>query len=132
LAQLLTATSATLVIDNQKNGIRGQCIHHQFTGLPTSLVRSLAYRLYHIMSTFGHNQSLSILEVDGSLAHFFAFHINAAVKQAVAKQGLLSHGFILRDVSSHPLRADGVMALKLHGYDRDTIKKWAAAFDLRR
>jgi hypothetical protein len=126
LAQLLTATSATLVIDNQKNGIRGQCIHHQCTGLPTSPVRSVAYRVFHIMSTFGPDQTISISAYplhDGSLAHVFASHINAAVKQAVTSIGLLSHGFILRNVSSHSLRAGGAMALKLHGYDRDTIKK---------
>ena len=126
LPQLLTATSATLVINNQKNGLRGQCIHHQCSGLPTSPVRSLAYRVHHIMSHFDMNQTLSISayrQSDGSLAHVCASHINAAVKQAVASLGLLSHGFILKEVSSHSLRAGGAMALKLHGYDRDTIKK---------
>ena len=37
--------------------------------------------------------------------------------------GLIAKGFNLQDVSSHSLRAGGAMALKLHGYDRDTIKK---------
>ena len=126
LSQLLKATSATLVIDNQKNGIRGQCIHHQCTGHGNSPVKSLAHRVHHIMSSFGNNQSTCLsayLGRDGSQQHVQASDINRAVKIAVAQLGLIAKGFNLSDVSSHSLRAGGAMALKLHGYDRDTIKK---------
>ena len=126
LDELLTATSATLVIDNQKNGIRGQCIHHHCNGLSTSPVKSLAHRVHHIMDNFNNNQSLCISayrQQDGTVGHVHSSHINAAVKQAAAHLGLPAQGFALSAVSSHSLRAGGAMALKLHGYDRDTIKK---------
>ena len=126
LSQLLKATSATLVIDNQKNGIRGQCIHHQCSGNANSPVKSLAHRVHHIMSNFDNNQSTCLsayLALDGSQQHVLASDINHAVKRAVAQLGLIAKGFNLTDVSSHSLRAGGAMALKLHGYDRDTIKK---------
>ena len=126
LSQLLKATTATLVVDNQKNGIRGQCIHQQCNGLATSPVKSLAHRVHHIMSNFENNSTLPLSaykDPQGNLQHIFSSDINAAVKSAVANLGLIAQGFQLTDVSSHSLRAGGAMALKLHGYDRDTIKK---------
>lgn len=126
LTRLLQATSATLTIDNQKNGHRGQCIHHQCSGLANSPVKSLAYRVHHIMSNFNNNQSTCLSAyrtTDGAAHHVLASDINQSVKLAVGQLGLTSCGYRLSDVSSHSLRAGGAMALKLHGYDRDTIKK---------
>ena len=125
LNRLLTATSVTLTIDNQKNGIRGQCIHHQCTGLDTSPVKSLAHRVHHIMSNSNNNTSIPISAYyrAGTCHHVLSSHINKAVKSAVSNVGLLSQGFRLQDVSSHSLRAGGATAMKLRGYDRDTIKK---------
>ena len=78
------------------------------------------------MSNFGNNQATCLsayLAHDGSQQHVLASDINRAVKLAVGQLGLIAKGFNLQDVSSHSLRAGGAMALKLHGYDRDTIKK---------
>jgi hypothetical protein len=78
------------------------------------------------MKHFKNNQATCLsayIANDGSQRHVLASDINQAVKQAVAKLGLISKGFNLTFVSSHSLRAGGAMALKLHGYDRDTIKK---------
>ena len=125
LHTLLQATSATLIIDNQKNGQRGQCIHHQCTGRHTSPVKSLAHRIHHIMTNSNNNPTtpISAYYINGTCHHVFSSHINRAVKFAAAAIGLPAQGFRLNDVSSHSLRAGGAMALKLHGYDRDTIKK---------
>ena len=125
LRELLKATSATLQIDNQKNGQRGQCIHHQCTGHADSPVKSLAHRIHHIMSNSGNKSStpISAYFQNGTCHHVLSSHINKAVKEAVDSLGLQKQGFRLNDVSSHSLRAGGAMALKLHGYDRDTIKK---------
>ena len=124
MSTLMTATT-TLIIDNQKNGQRGQCIHHHCTGLANSPVKSLAHRVHHIMS-YTTNQATPIstyFTTTGVKAHIIASDINHAVKDTVSALGLVSQGFHLRRVSSHSLRAGGAMALKLHGYDRDTIKK---------
>ena len=125
LAQLLTATTATLTIDNQKNGQRGQCIHHHCNGTPNSPIKSLAHRIAHIMAhtTNSATPISTYYTADNTMNNVFSSHINDAVKSAVTKLGLVPQGFHPRRVSSHSLRAGGAMALKLHGYDRDTIKK---------
>ena len=125
LQRLLQATTATLIIDNQKNGQRGQCIHHHCTGKANSPIKSLAHRVSHIMShTANQATPLSTYYTpDGAVHNVLASHINQAVKSAVVLLGLSKQGFHPSRVSSHSLRAGGAMALKLHGYDRDTIKK---------
>ena len=50
LHELLQADEATLRITNQKNGVRGQCIHQQCTGTELSPIKSLARRIRNIMS----------------------------------------------------------------------------------
>jgi integrase len=77
------------------------------------------------MSHSGNNTSLPISAyyTNGTCHHVYSSHINHAVKHAAAQVGLPAKGYNLKDVSSHSLRAGGAMALKLHGCDRDTIKK---------
>ncbi len=125
LHQLLKATSATLTITNQKNGIQNQSIHHQATGKPGDPIVSLAHRVHHIMSHSGNKQNtcLSAYYKQSTCHQVWSSRINKAVKLAVQNLGLTRQGFALSQVSSHSLRAGGAMALKLHGYDRDTIKK---------
>ena len=125
LQQLLQATTATLTIDNQKNGQRGQCIHQHCTGKSTSPVKSLAHRVNHIMSHTTHQSTpiSTYFTSTGSKHNIYLSHISKAVKDAVLNLGLTQQGFHPSRVSSHSLRAGGAMALKLHGYDRDTIKK---------
>ena len=50
LQELLLATHTTLTITNQKNGYRGQCIHHHCTGLTASPIKALAQHVAHIMA----------------------------------------------------------------------------------
>ena len=50
LQELLTADAATLTISNQKNGTRGELIHHETINLDTCPTNSLARRIHHIMS----------------------------------------------------------------------------------
>jgi hypothetical protein len=125
LAELLTATHATLMISNQKNGCRGQCIHHHCTGLVTSPVKALARRIAHIMS--------HTTDVDTALSTYYdlaAFpqqikpaDVNKCLKSTVISLGLERYGITRELVSSHSLRAGGAMAMSLNGIDPIVIKK---------
>ena len=125
LPELLTAAHATLRITNQKNGTRGQCIHHHCTGRITSPVKALARRIAHIMSHTANQ--------DTAISTYFDFpwlpkqvratDINSALKTSIYALGLQRFGFNRSNVSSHSLRAGGAMAMKLNGVDTVTIKK---------
>lgn len=125
---LLSADECTLRITNQKNGRKGQCIHHQCTGLPTSPIKSLARRVHHILSNGGSSESY-LCELynncNGEPTLIGQSTINSSIKAACRKMGLFEpgYGYTKKLVSSHSLRAGGAMALKLNGADRDTIRK---------
>jgi hypothetical protein len=125
LVELLTATHATLCISNQKNGTRGQCIHHHCTGLATSPVKALARRVAHILShTTNINTAISTyFEAPWHPCQITPSHINTAIKNAVTRLGLHQFGFNRTNVSSHSLRAGGAMAMQLNGIDATIIKK---------
>ena len=125
LSELLTATHATLQISNQKNGRRGQCIHHHCTGVATSPVKALAHRVAHIMQhTTNPATALSTYyDLNQQPQQITAAHINAKIKELVSQLGLARFGYNRSNVSSHSLRAGGAMAMKLNGIDSVTIKK---------
>ena len=125
LTELLQATHATLTISNQKNGVRGQSIHHHCTGLPTSPVKALARRVAHIMAhTPDINTCLSTYYDERGVAQQIRpRHVNDRLKLAVTEQGLQAHGYSPSNVSSHSLRAGGAMAMKLNGIDTIVIQK---------
>ena len=125
LSTLLTASHATLTITNQKNGRRGQSIHHECTGLLTSPVKSLARRVAHIMAhTTDSNTALSTwYHPTLGPQQIRPAHINNTVKQACTSLGLQHCGFTPDKVSSHSLRAGGAMAMHLNGCDELLIKK---------
>lgn len=125
LPVLLTATHATLRITNQKNGWRGQCIHHYCTGLPTSPIKALARRVHHILTyTSDPNTCLSTYFTAQHCPHQIRpNHVNTELKRAVCALGLPAFGITPDLVSSHSLRSGGAMAMHLNGTPTLTIKK---------
>lgn len=122
---LLQADSATLYIDNQKNGQRGSTLHHEAKRSPGSLffcpVKSLARRVHAIVSHgMPPETPLSYLSLG---RHVVASDILSAVRSAATRTGLLQNGYKLDRIGAHSLRASGAMALKLTGTPSDTIKK---------
>lgn len=125
LSKLLTATAATLHISNQKNGTRGQLIHHEASNQHNCPVRALARRISSITRhTHNLDTPISAVYTSRGWSHVLSTDINNVVKDAVTALNLTSAGFHRRLVSSHSLRAGGAMAMKLNGVDRDTIKKY--------
>lgn len=129
LCALHKATHATLCINNQKNGVRGQCITLDCNKCDTSPIRALARRIHHIVSNTPADIDVNCITIstyflkDGYPMQVTPTHISNAVKDACEALGLDEAGFTRNKVSSHSLRAGGAMALKLNGADCVTIKK---------
>jgi Phage integrase family len=111
---------------NQKNGVKGQCIHQECTGSLHSPVKSLTRRIHHIL-TNGGTATTPIFSYTHPLKvgwqSITSQHINATLKQAAGEIGLYKLGYTPNDVSSHSLRAGGAMAMHLNGVDANTIRK---------
>jgi hypothetical protein len=126
LTTLLTATEATIRMPNQKNGVKGQCIHQECTGTLYSPVKSLARRVHDILSHHG-TVTTNIFNYSHPLYTTWrtitATHINSTLKRAAGDIGLYNLGYAEGDVSSHSLRAGGAMAMHLNGIDANTIRK---------
>jgi len=122
---LLSADEATMCITNQKNGTKGQIIHHQAFDGEECPIKALARRVAHIMSHTKNVKTMlgTFFDKGGKQHHLVSNDMNQAVKRAVLELGMYDQGFTSKNVGSHSLRAGGAMAAKLNGVDRDTIKK---------
>jgi integrase len=59
----------------------------------------------------------------GNNTHVVAAEILNAVRMAARQTNLPVNGYDLTHIGTHSLRASGAMALKLNGYDKETIMK---------
>lgn len=127
LSVLQNAHSATLTITNQKNGIKGQHIHHFATKQRHCPIKTLARRVHHIMTNKGSPDDLICTYYPSTQTRKYVTSniINTAVKTAADALGLFrpDSGYTPQDVSSHSLRAGGAMAMHLNGISSETIKK---------
>jgi len=123
---LRQATSATLTINNQKNGVRNQAISHDSADDPTNPVAQLAEIVHHIRSNGGKDDDpiCTYFNEAGEKCKVTDARITAAIRRAVAGTGLTAHGYTAKLVSSHSLRAGGATALKIAGADDLTIRKY--------
>ena len=121
LATLLAATSATLTIDNQKNGQRGSTMHHDARADGFCPVKALARIVSQLLVITPEPHAPISLYAVGQ--HIIATDVTAKLRQAAASTGLFTQGYNSKRISAHSLRASGAMALKLSGASDSTIKK---------
>ncbi len=130
---IMSADSATLKLDNQKNGWKGVCIHHQTNGESYLCpIRALGRRVCHIRAnTKNTNANLSTFFVKGKPHEVNHNHISSAVKLAAAALDYPScKGIPIDRVDTHSLRCGGANALSLSGYSDREIQKmgrWRSA-----
>ena len=122
---IMTAQSATLKLDNQKNGWRGVCIHQEANGDQVACpVRALGRR-YLAIRDHSDNPKLTLSSYysKGTRQDVTDKHIRAALKLAAGALGYPSRGFPIDRIDTHSLRSGGANALSLAGYSDTQIQK---------
>lgn len=125
MEMIMTAQSATLKLDNQKNGWRGVCIHQETNGEQLACpVRALGRRYLAIRAHSDNPKlALSSYYAKGIRQDVTDKHIRAALKLAVGALGYPARGFPIDRVDTHSLRSGGANALALAGYSDTQIQK---------
>ena len=120
-AILAAASSVTLIMDNQKNGKRGDIIHQEACHADFCPVRSTAARVSAIMAL---NMPLDtpVSYVQPGI-HVQPLHILHAVRRGARTAQLTESGYTLSRIGAHSLRASGAMALWLSGHGPEAIMK---------
>jgi hypothetical protein len=120
-AELMGADAVTLFLENQKNGHKGATIHHTAVDGWFCPVKALVCRVANIASQgLGSDTPLSCASPG---IHVASQHIVKVVREAARLTGLTDHGYVLKRIGAHSLRASGAMAMKLNNVDAETIKK---------
>jgi hypothetical protein len=124
---IMTADSATLKLDNQKNGWHGVCIHHESNGQEAfHPVRALGRRVLHIRSNAPVDNSIFLSAVfqNGARHDITDKDIRAALKMAAAALHYpVTRGIPIDRIDTHSLRIGGANALSLAGYSDRHIQK---------
>lgn len=120
-ASLAAASSVTLMIDNQKNGQRGDTIHQEACASEFCPVRSIAARVSAILAqNMPLTTPLSYVQ-PGMYVH--PPDILLAVRRGARLARLEASGYQLSRIGAHSLRASGAMALWLSGHGPEAIMK---------
>ena len=125
--EIMEADSATLRLENQKNGWQGVCINHEHNDDEIfSPVRALGRRILHIRSHGGEGwQDLPISTVftKGEPKGVTDKNIRTALKLAAAALDYPARGMPIDRIDTHSLRGGGANALSLAGYSDTQIQK---------
>lgn len=131
---ILNAESATLRLENQKNGWKGVCIHQETNGDAYHCpVRALGRRFLHIRHHTKNHQAapLSSFFSNNEARHVTDKDISSALKlAAVALEYPTLKGIPIDRIDTHSLRSGGANALALCGYSDREIQKmgrWRSA-----
>ena len=121
---MLSADSATLKLDNQKNGWKGVCVHQESNGEDCP-IKALGRRVMHLREQGAPQSSfLSTFYHDGKRWDVIGEDISKALKEAAT---LLEYpetrGIPIELIDTHSLRCGGANALALSGYSDTQIQK---------
>ena len=124
--EILGASSATLKLDNQKNGWKGLCIHQEATGNAiTCPVLALAKQYIHIRdNTNDFSTPLAEYFLDDERYNLADKDVSAALKLAATiLQYPETKGIPVERVDTHSLRSGGANSLSLSVYSYTQIQK---------
>ncbi len=121
----MTAESATLKLDNQKNGWKGVFIHQEANGEAFNCpVKALACQVIHIQNGRDQKALLSAIYVEGVRYDVTGDDISKGLKMAATLLNYPStQGIPIERVDTHSLRSGGANALALSGYLDTQIQK---------
>jgi hypothetical protein len=123
--QIMSAHSATLKLDNQKNGWKGVCTHQEHNGEPVACpVRALGRRYRHIREHASDPRTLLSAYYNKGIRYDVTdCNISATLKVAALILDYPSRGFPIERIDTHSLRSGGANALSLAGYTDRQIQK---------
>ena len=121
--ELLQADSVRINIENQKNGKKGATLYHTSTNDVACPVQAAARLLRQLRGMPPDTPLGTYRTADGTHARITAKTIRTTLRHTATYQNLANAGYDYDHIGSHSLRSGGAMALKLAGYDDDTIKK---------
>ncbi len=125
-ALVLTADSATLKLDNQKNGWKGICVHQEANGEPFYCpVRALARQTLHLWDhNSGRKTLLSAFFHKGTRYDICGKDVSKGLKLAATiLQYPSTWGIPIDRIDTHSLQSGGENALALSGYLDTQIQK---------
>jgi hypothetical protein len=123
---ILSADSATLKLDNQKNGWKGVCVHQETNGEAIHCpIRALGRRVVHLRQQGAPKSSfLSTFYHEGKKYDVMGEDVSKALKLAAT---LLEYpekrGIPIELIDTHSLRCGDANALALSGYSDTQIQK---------
>jgi hypothetical protein len=125
---IMGAVGANLKIDNQKNGHKGVCIHHEANGDPMFCpVRALGRRYIHIrqhMTGTWTTPLSACWDDEGCRGDVTDKDVSRSLKLAAQTLDYpTTRGIPIQRVDTHSLRGGGANALSLNGYSDTQIQK---------
>lgn len=123
---MMTAESATLKLDNQKNGWKGVCVHQETNGeLFNCPVKALARRALHIRKNSGTSRTLLSVYYNEDIRYDVTGEdISKGLKMAATLlQYPTTRSIPIDGIDTHSLRIGGANALALSGYSDTQIQK---------
>ena len=132
---ILSANGATLKLENQKNGWKGMCVHHEPNGDKYFCpVRALGRQFIHIRDGGAPTDGATLLSAYFISGHHYNItdkNIWDALKWTGATLDYPgAKGMPLDRINTHSLRSGGANALSLSGYSEMEIQKmgqWQSA-----
>jgi hypothetical protein len=120
---LLQATGATINLENQKNGVRGACVHQATSGdKDIDPVRSLA-RLVHRIATLNPDTPLgTFLSINGRVLQASSTDITAMIRGGAIGDNLANAGYDLTRIGTHSLRSGGAINMAINGVEHAVIR----------
>lgn len=122
LHALLQADGATLYIENQKNGRKGDTLHHDAVAGEFCPVKALARRVFQLRQ-LSPLRTHPLSMYSATPQHVTPADIASALKMGALADGLPLRGYDLSRIGPHSLRASGAMACQLNGVDTTLIQK---------
>ena len=124
--RIMNAKSATLKLDNQKNGWKAVCVHHEANGDKFFCpVKALGRRYCHIRrNTTDRKTWLSAYWVNGERHDLTDNDVRVALKRAATELNYPEErGIPIERIDTHSLRMGGANAMSLAGYTDRQIQK---------
>ena len=132
---ILSADSATLKLDNQKNGWKGVCVHQETNGEAVHCpIRALGRRVVHLRQQGAAKSTfLSTFYHEGKKYDVIGKDVSKALKLAATRlEYPEKRGIPIKLIDTHSLLCGGANALALSGYSDTQIQKmgrwWGATF----